>query len=111
VKLIFLFVLLQKTYKCTSDPRGAVFIINNIFKEHDHHSERKGAIIDEKNLKKLFEDMSYYVFIHRDYTKTVIFCAIGQIISKMDSSECHALLTRVSLCFLFVILDHQMHLL
>ncbi|XP_072378206.1 caspase-6-like [Diabrotica undecimpunctata] len=52
-------------YDTNGPRRGTVVIFNNI-KFLDSNDERKGAELDEKNLKKLFQDLGFDVNVHRN---------------------------------------------
>lgn len=61
-----------KPYSTRSPNRGAVLIINNIeFDDEDRFETRNGAVVDEKNLKELFEKIGMTVTIIRNQTAQV----------------------------------------
>ncbi|CAG9828926.1 unnamed protein product [Diabrotica balteata] len=56
-------------YDTNGRRRGTVVILNNI-KFLDSKDERKGAELDEKNLKRLFQDLGFDVNVHRNLKLT-----------------------------------------
>lgn len=55
----------EKRYTMESDPRGAVFIINNR-RFTNNHKERLGTDQDCWNLKILFEELGFHVYVKED---------------------------------------------
>lgn len=55
----------EKRYTMDSDPRGAVLIINNRRFENNH-KERLGTEQDCRNLKLLFEELGFQVYVKED---------------------------------------------
>lgn len=65
------------TYNTKGKHRGKVLIINNI-KFLQEKQERKGAEIDEKNLRSLFRDMGFEVEAHRDLKKAAMVTKVSK---------------------------------
>lgn len=55
-----------RTYETRSKNRGKLLLLNNIVFDNDHKQERKGAELDEQNIKDLFKQMGFEVVQHRN---------------------------------------------
>nr|XP_034337084.1 caspase-3-like [Crassostrea gigas] len=56
---------IEQRYTMDSDPRGAVLIINNR-RFANNHKERLGTEQDCRNLKLLFEELGFHVYVKED---------------------------------------------
>uniref|UniRef100_V5G4Y4 Caspase-1 n=1 Tax=Anoplophora glabripennis TaxID=217634 RepID=V5G4Y4_ANOGL len=65
------------TYNTKGKNRGNVLIINNI-KFLQEKQERKGAELDEKNLRTMFKDMGFNVETHKDLKKAAMVTKISK---------------------------------
>ncbi|XP_063612144.1 caspase-8-like, partial [Penaeus indicus] len=59
------FVATRKTYCIRSVPRGFVYVFNNKFTGQE--DERLGAEIDSANLKEIFTELGYAVFLRENF--------------------------------------------
>ncbi|XP_026674420.1 caspase Dronc [Ceratina calcarata] len=79
-------------YPMRSKPRGLVLILTNI-KYNDHI--RKAADVDESNVKDLFEQMGFQVFIERNLTSAMLTSTIKTFSEKSE-------LRKVDSCFVII---------
>ncbi|EFA10766.1 caspase Nc-like [Tribolium castaneum] len=70
-------------YKTRSRNRGQVLIINNMVFETERHITRRGAEVDERNLKELFEKMGFYVDLYRNLSRD----EIKTVVKKFSEKE------------------------
>ncbi|KAJ3643995.1 hypothetical protein Zmor_026672 [Zophobas morio] len=66
VKYATNFCDMEDCYRTRSKNRGQVLIINNILFDMDSHQMRRGAEVDENNLKELFEKIGFSIEIYRN---------------------------------------------
>ncbi|RZC33629.1 caspase Nc-like, partial [Asbolus verrucosus] len=62
----------EDCYRIRSKNRGQVLIINNIHFDSELHQTRRGAEVDESNLKDLFEKIGFSIDMYRNLTKEEI---------------------------------------
>ncbi|XP_014603676.1 PREDICTED: caspase-2-like [Polistes canadensis] len=84
-----------KCYQMRSKPRGLVLIITNIDYKSDILKSRKSAIHDQTNLKKLFEEMGFFVETHCDLTGQEIKDCVTSFSKRKE-------LLNVDSCFIIV---------
>ena len=83
-------------YEMSRRPRGLCLIINNK-NFHDAEANRKGSEIDERNLEKLFQELSFKVYVKNDLTWDQM-RRVATEFAKKDHNEFDA--------FVFVIMSH-----
>ncbi|XP_042223340.1 ankyrin-3-like [Homarus americanus] len=78
----------ENVYKCTTNPKGHVLILNYEFT--GTHNERRGSTTDVKNLNNVFTQMGYRVTTHKDLNKQESIKALEEFrnneeLGKVDS--------------------------
>jgi hypothetical protein len=74
-------------YSARSKNRGQVLIINNVRFDTERHQTRRGAEVDEGNLKELFVKIGLSVDMYRNLTRDVNL-KLGVLLPRIDCRAC-----------------------